>query len=308
MSSTQKRLKVTDGFTLPVVQLSKVSPSEMGAIVFDRSSKRMYVANGVEWTSISAPRDIDDEPHVGERLAKYPGLGISNQQVYNKVMVTETLSIPPVSRAVVISNNPGSIFYDPSTSNVLVAGQNGTVSPSVSIVATNSTIVVDNTNPAAPTIGGGYVGSSGVNITGNVVSGNYMAGSGVSVVGDTISNIAPSIFAFGCGNGSVDYFSYGAIATTVVSSFPYMATTPITSFALALSNGSGTPTGTVYIYNPATSLTVASITFDGISSPTPVLYSSSSVSNLPLTASILQVIVNQTAALSSLNLHSLLIN
>lgn len=310
--STQKRLKVTDGLTVPVVQLSKASPSEMGAIVFDRSTKRMYVADGAVWTAISSSRDIDSDidsnSQVDDRAVKYYGPNVSAQQTYNKIVVTETLAIPAISRAVVTTTNPGAIFYDPSSSNVLVAGQNGSVSPSVSIVATNSTIVVDNTNPAAPTIGGGYVGSTGVNITGNVISGNYMAGPGVSVVGDTISNIAPSIFVLGCGNGAVDYFSFNSVATTVVSSFPYMATTPIKSFALALSNGSGTPTGTVYIYNPATSFTIASITFDGISSSTPVLYSSSSISNLPLTASILQVIVNQTAAVSAINLHSILIN
>lgn len=88
--------------------------------------------------------------------------------------------------------------------------------------------------------------------------------------------------------------------------YPGSLITPITTFMCIMGNGASTPTGTISIRNGL--LTVASITFDGIVS-TPTVYTTSAINNLPLTPSILNVVITIGGSNTRrINLYSLTVN
>ena len=293
---------------LPIVNVAKVSPIEEGLIVYDKASKAINVSNGRAWIPLSGGRDLEEE---GDRAVT--GAAVRKDLVVNRVQATSisatsTLTAPTKPRALEIT--PGSLYFDPASNNLIMTGTGGTPTTSVTLAATNNTIAIGGT-PLAPTIGGNYVGGTGVSVVGNVISGNYVAGSGVSVTGNVIaSTLKPTIFSTSFTSPTSDSYTLsGAYVNQVITRFPYAgsAVSPITEFTLVLGYSAGTPTGSFTLVDQATSNVIATLTYTGIVSGS-IIYSTTSIANVPSSSSILNIVLNGAGTAPAILLFSALIN
>lgn len=297
---------------LPIVNIAKVSPLEEGLIVYDKPTKRLAVSNGSAWIPIAGARDFEEEDRaVVTKPPIYPGSSVSSSQSVQRLTVTNSLTLPPKPKA--LDSFPGSVYFDHASNNVIVTGTNGAQTTSVTIAATNNTIAIGGT-PTAPTIGGNYVGGTGISIVGNQISGNYVAGAGIGIVGNTISASSPlpALFSTAFTTITDDFYDLNAVVVgRELARFPYAgsAASPLTKFTLILALGAGVPVGTIKLVDNATSNVIATITYTGIAGVgVPTLYSTSSISNLPAGASIINIVLDQAGVGSSLLLYSALVN
>lgn len=315
---------------VPIVNVAKVSPLEEGLIVYDKPTRRLNVSNGTAWIPISGGRDVEDESDraVVTKPPYYGGIQVNKTQTVQNLTVTNTLALPPKPRAV--DSFPGSVYFDHASNNVIVTGTNGAQTTSVTLAATNNTIVIGGT-PTAPTIGGGYVGGNGVTVSGNLISGNYIgsngvsivgatisgsyaAGAGISIVGSTISAASPlpAIWSTAFSTSTDAFYDLNAVVVgRVLARFPYAGSSvsPLSKFSVVLALGAGVPVGTITLVDDATSNVIATITYTGIAGVgVATVYSTSSISNLPLSASVINIVLDQAGAASSLLLYSALVN
>jgi len=289
---------------LPVVNVAKASPTEEGLIVYDRATKSLHVSDGNAWVSLSGSKD-EDRAVSGFSVKK--DLTINRLQA-TTVMATSQLAAPPKPRALDLT--PGSLYFDAASNNLIMTGSNGLPTTSVLLAATNNTIAIGGT-PTAPTIGGNYVAGAGVSIAGNVIGGNYVAGAGISVIGNVIaSTLKPTIFSTSFTSASADSYTLtGAFVDQVITRIPYAGSSvsPITAFTLVLGFSAGTPTGSFTLVDQATSNVIATLTYNGIVAGS-AIYSTTSIANVPSSASILNIVLNAGGVAPAILLFSALIN
>lgn len=273
----------------PIVDINKVSPLEEGLIVYDRSSKTLNVSNGSTWVSLSGARDLEDERAIsGAAIRK--DITVNSIQA-TRMAATSSLTVPPATRA--LDNTPGSLYFDAASNNLIVTGVNGIPTTSVTIAASNNTIAIGGT-PLAPTIGGNYVGGFGVSVAGNVIS----------------STLNPTIFSTAFTTVTDESYTFsGAFVDQVVARFPYVGSSqsPISKFTLVLGFGAGTPTGNFKLVDQSTSNVIATLTYDGIVAES-AIYTTNLISNVPSTASILNIVLNAGGVAPAILLYSALIN